>query len=149
LVESEEATVPAVQDIIRIPMLGRIVAGLPIPGPEDGMSADDAVDVVELATGMLRDTEGVYALKVDGDSMIDALINSGDTVLLKQQDTARNGDMVAAWLRDEKETTLKHFYLEGDQVRLQPANPSMDPIYAPASNVEIQGKVIMVLRRMN
>jgi repressor LexA len=149
LVESEEERGLSVQEIIRIPMLGHIVAGLPIPGPEDGMSAGDAVDVVELATGMLTDTEGVYALTVDGDSMIDALINSGDTVLLKEQKTARNGDMVAAWLRDEKETTLKHFYLEGDRVRLQPANPSMDPIYAPASNVEIQGKVIMVLRRMN
>jgi repressor LexA len=81
--------------------------------------------------------------------MIDALVNSGDIVLLKYQQNAQNGDMVAAFLRDRHETTLKHFYLEGKQVRLQPANPFMDPIFAPAQDVEIQGRVIMVLRRMN
>ena len=60
-----------------------------------------------------------------------------------------HGDMVAAFLHDRQETTLKHFYLEGKKVRLQPANPFMDPIYADAEDVEIQGRVIMVLRRMN
>jgi repressor LexA len=87
-------------------------------------------------------------LEVDGDSMIDALINSGDVVLMKRQNDARNGDMVAALLRGE-ETTLKRFYLEGDRVRLQPANPTMEPIYVPAKDVEIQGKVIMVIRSLN
>jgi repressor LexA len=81
--------------------------------------------------------------------MIDALVNSGDIILLKYQQDARNGDMVAAFLRDEHETTLKHFYLEGNRVRLQPANPFMDPIYVLAKDVEIQGRVIMVLRRLN
>ena len=80
--------------------------------------------------------------------MIDALINDGDVVVMKHQSDARNGDLVAVWLKDEKETTLKRFYLEGDRVRLQPANPYMDPIYTPAENVQIQGKVIVVLRQM-
>jgi repressor LexA len=127
--------------------MGRIVAGEPIPAPDD--PAAYAGETVDLALDMLPDTEDVYALQVQGDSMIDALVNSGDIVLLKYQQEARNGDMVAAFLRDQHETTLKHFYLEGSRVRLQPANPTMDPIFEPASNVEIQGRVIMVLRRMN
>ena len=133
-------------ELIRVPMLGRIVAGEPIPAPE---AVEYAEDTVELAMGMLPDTEDVYALQVQGDSMIDALVNSGDIVLLKYQQDARNGDMVAAYLRDKHETTLKHFYLEGKQVRLQPANPFMEPIFESAKNVEIQGRVIMVLRRLN
>jgi repressor LexA len=134
------------RDIVRIPVWGRIVAGEPLPVPETGSFPDETVDI---AVGMLSDTDDVYALEVDGDSMIDALIHSGDVVLLKHQNYARNGDMVAALLRGEKETTLKRFYLEGKQVRLQPANPTMKPIYAPADDVEIQGKVIMVIRRLN
>ena len=133
-------------NIVRIPVWGRIVAGAPLPVPETDSFPDEAVDI---AVGMLDDTQDVYALEVDGDSMIDALINSGDVVLMKHQNYARNGDMVAALLRGEKETTLKRFYLEGDRVRLQPANPTMEPIYAPADDVEIQGKVIMVIRRLN
>ena len=134
------------RDIVRIPVWGRIVAGEPLPVPETESFPDETVDI---AVGMLSDADNVYALEVDGDSMIDALINSGDVVLLKHQNYARNGDMVAALLRGEKETTLKRFYLEGKQVRLQPANPTMEPIYAPADDVEIQGKVIMVIRRLN
>jgi repressor LexA len=135
----------SLRDVVRIPVWGRIVAGEPLPVPEGGSFPDETVD---LAVGMLDDAEDVYALEVDGDSMIDALINSGDVVLMKRQNDARNGDMVAALLRGE-ETTLKRFYLEGDRVRLQPANPTMKPIYVPANEVEIQGKVIMVIRSLN
>jgi len=70
-------------------------------------------------------------------------------VVMKHQQHADNGDLVAVWLREEKETTLKRFYLEGDQVRLQPANPTMGPMYFPAKNVEIQGKVVCVIRQLN
>ena len=80
--------------------------------------------------------------------MMDALINDGDIVVMKHQSHANNGDMVAALLRDQNETTLKRFYLEGKQVRLQPANPSYEPIYVPAEAVEVQGKVMMVIRRL-
>jgi repressor LexA len=146
LVEHPESPAPLSVDLVRVPLLGRIVAGEPIPAPDPVAYAEETVD---LAFGMLTDTEDVYALQVQGDSMIDALVNSGDIVLLKYQQDARNGDMVAAYLRDKHETTLKHFYLEGDHVRLQPANPFMDPIFEPAENVGIQGRVIMVLRRMN
>jgi repressor LexA len=78
--------------------------------------------------------------------MVDALINDGDVVVLRQQETCENGETVAVWLKDERETTLKRFYLEGDRVRLQPENRAMDPIYTPAQNVEVQGRLVAVLR---
>ena len=80
--------------------------------------------------------------------MIDALIHDGDIVIMKHQREAANGDLVAVWLKDRRETTLKRFYLEGNRVRLQPANPTMEPIYVHPSEVEIQGKVIVVIRRL-
>ena len=78
--------------------------------------------------------------------MIDALIDDGDIVLLQHTNVANNGEMVAAWLKQEKETTLKKFYLEGPQVRLQPANSTMKPILVDADNVEVQGRVVGVIR---
>jgi len=136
--------------VLRIPLLGRIAAGEPIPVPDE--LTDFAIfgdDAVEVATGMLGDVDGIYALEVRGRSMIDALINDGDIVVMKHQNHAENGDMIAARLRDDNETTLKRFYLEGDRVRLQPANPDMQPIYVPAENVEVQGKVMMVIRKLD
>jgi repressor LexA len=150
LLESEQQRRPDVREIVRIPLIGRIAAGQPLLIPDAGTDFalfDD--ETIDIARGMLDDTEDVYALQVEGDSMIDALINSGDIVVMKRQNHAENGDMVAALLRDENETTLKRFYLEGDHVRLQPANPTMAPIYAAASDVDIQGKVIMVIRCLN
>jgi len=91
----------------------------------------------------------VYALQVRGDSMIDAMVSDGDIVIMRQQHEARNGDMVAAWLTDRDETTLKFFFREPDRIRLQPANPTMDPIYVDPAAVQIQGKVLMVLRRLS
>jgi repressor LexA len=90
----------------------------------------------------------VYALNVTGNSMIDAMISDGDVVLLRRQQTADNGDMVAVWLSDDNETTLKYFYNEGSRVRLQPANPEMDPIYVDPAQVEIQGRVLAVMRSL-
>jgi repressor LexA len=78
--------------------------------------------------------------------MVDALINDGDVVVLRHQNVCENGDTVAVWLRSERETTLKRFYNEGATVRLQPANVTMEPIYTSAENVEIQGKLVTVIR---
>ncbi len=80
--------------------------------------------------------------------MIDAMIVEGDTVLMEQATTAENGEMVAAWLKQEGEATLKRFYLESGRIRLQPANEEMPPIYADPENVAIQGKVIGVIRKL-
>ena len=90
----------------------------------------------------------VYALKVRGYSMVDALIADGDIVLLRYQETAQQGDMVAVRIISDNSVTLKRFYKEGDKVRLQPANVTMDPIYVAANNVRIQGRVVGVMRSM-
>lgn len=128
-----------------IPILGHIAAGQPIIVFPESVEAADTLD---LAVDVVSRSEGVYALRVQGDSMIDALVDSGDLVILNSQPTAHNGDMVAAWLPEREETTLKYFFLEGDKVRLQPANPNYEPIVLPASQVEIHGKVIAIVRRL-
>lgn len=136
--------VPVRSSMVEIPVLGSIAAGLPIPVPEDSVTFDDTISLApELAPDGGR---SLFALRVKGHSMVDALINDGDIVILRQQVTCENGETVAVWLRDEKETTLKKFFLEGDQVRLQPANVTMDPIYTRADNIEIQGKLVSVVR---
>jgi repressor LexA len=91
--------------------------------------------------------ERLFALRVRGNSMIDAMVNDNDIVIMQQAQQADNGDMVAVWLPLESEMTLKYFYREGDQVRLQPANPTMEPIYMHPAQVEVQGKVMMVMRQ--
>lgn len=133
---------------VPIPVVGQIAAGQPIPVPTD-MDFAEPDDVVELGSEMLPDGgRDLFALRVKGLSMIDALINDGDLVVLRSQNTCENGETVAVWLKDEGQTTLKKFYLEGDRVRLQPANSTMEPIYSPASNVEIQGRLVTVVRSM-
>lgn len=137
----------SLSDSVTIPVLGRIAAGEPIPLLDSDASAFEG-EWISLTQDIVGDEEGIYALQVVGDSMIDALVNDGDIVVMKRPTDVRDGDMVAAWLKNEQETTLKRVYREGDQVRLQPANPSMAPIYTPASNVEIQGKVVLVVRQL-
>ncbi len=129
-----------------MPLLGRIAAGQPIPVPQD---EGPPHEMIEVARDQLKSPAGIYALEVKGDSMIDALVNDGDIVLMRHQETAENGEMVAVWLKDREETTLKRFYQQGKQVRLQPANPTLEPILEPAENVEIQGKVVMVIRHLS
>lgn len=132
--------------VVRVPVVGQIAAGLPIPVLDESMPNADS-EQLEISTDLVGSrTDGLFALRVKGLSMIDALINDGDIVILRQQHTCDNGDTVAAWLRAEKETTLKRFYQEGDRVRLQPANAMMDPIYSTPDNVEIQGKLVTVVR---
>jgi len=78
--------------------------------------------------------------------MIDAMISDGDIVIFRKQAFANNGDMVAVWLDERSETTLKYFYNEGEKVRLQPAHPTMDAIYVSAAHCQIQGRVLSVIR---
>lgn len=146
---TEDVAPPAADLTISVPLLGRIAAGEPIPVPDSDFSPFDS-ETISLTRDMVRDPEGVYALQVRGDSMIDALIHDGDIVIMRRVQEAVNGDMVAAWLKDEKETTLKRFYWEPGhrQVRLQPANPAFAPIHVDPANLEIQGKVIAVIRHI-
>lgn len=131
-----------------VPMLGRITAGEPLEVPSGDIAYTDEADMIEVTRDLVADGDGVFALEIDGLSMVDAMVNDGDIVVIKRQETARNGEMVAVLLKDRGETTLKHFYREGSKVRLQPANPYMDPIIVDADNVEIQGRVLAVLRRL-
>lgn len=129
-----------------VPLLGTIAAGEPIPVP----SADTWVAVPEktvlLPAELVAGKEDVYALRVKGTSMIDALIDDGDIVLLQPATTLSDGEMAAVWLKNEQEVTLKKVYREGRRIRLQPANGQMKPSYQDAENVEIQGKVVGVIR---
>lgn len=131
--------------VVSVPVLGQIAAGIPIPLPGSGV-IDDPDETVDVGEDVIGGKPGVFALRVRGASMIDALINDGDLVLLRAADTAENGEMVAVWMKRENETTLKYLYREGNKVRLQPANSTMQPIYTDASNVAVQGKVISVIR---
>lgn len=143
---------PSRRNVVSIPVIGQIAAGLPIPVPGDleGLAGSETGEFVELGSDLVRNSgQGLFALRVKGHSMIDALINDGDVVVLKQQETCENGDTVAVWLKDQSETTLKKFYLEGDRVRLQPANMTMEPIFTPADNVEVQGRLVTVLRSVD
>ena len=132
-----------VKNVIAIPLLGRIAAGQPIPVPEDAFNGD----MLELARDLVPGENNIYALQVRGNSMIDAFINDGDIVILQYQRTAKDRDMVAAWLVQEEETTLKRYFHEGNRIRLQPENSQMTPIYVDPSNLEIQGKVVAVIRK--
>ena len=132
---------------IPVPIIGAIAAGEPIPVPsEDTWSSVDYDNMVEVTVGETRGREHVYALRVKGTSMIDALVNDGDIVIMEATSSAQNGDMVAAWLKQEGEATLKKFYREDNRVRLQPANEQVKPIYTEPDNVEIQGRVLAVRR---
>ncbi|MBP8002310.1 MAG: transcriptional repressor LexA [Chloroflexi bacterium] len=133
-----------VSRLISIPFAGSIAAGIPINTNPDAYTYDDGIEV---SSAMLQETKDLFALRVKGDSMIDAMVNDGDIVIMKSQKLARNGEMVAVWLSDEESTTLKYFYHEGERIRLQPANPTMEPIYVNPAQVQIQGKVVMVMRQ--
>ena len=139
--------VSAMKELIEVPLVGRIVASAPVPVP--GSDFEYMPDeFIPLARGLVRDATDLYALQVQGDSMVDALVDDGDIVIMRRQKNAENGDMVAVWLRDREETTLKKIFVERERVRLQPANPYLGPIYVDAKNVEIQGKVILVIRQI-
>lgn len=135
--------------VVAVPIIGTIAAGQPIPVPTaDTWQSYDPDETLELPPDMVGGRENVYALRVKGNSMIDALVNDGDIVIMESTATARDGDMVAAWLKREQEATLKRFYREGPRVRLQPANEAMEPIRTDADNVEVQGRVIGAIRAM-
>ena len=130
-----------------VPILGTIAAGTPIPVPNSDNWATQATETIELPQEMIRDKQ-VFALKVKGQSMIDALIDDGDIVLMETANSAENGEMVAVWLKDREEVTLKKIYVESDRVLLKPANQTLKPIQQNPDNVEIQGKVIGVIRKL-
>jgi repressor LexA len=146
-------TDPINKNLVKIPILGPIAAGEPMLVPETGktyLGIGNEMDAVDIARSLLPSGEKgseLFALKVKGESMIDAMISDGDLVVLKPAASANNGEMVAIWLPNRDETTLKYFFKEKDQYRLQPANPTMNPIFIDKEEpLEIKGKVVMVIR---
>jgi len=135
-------------DFVTVPVLGTISAGQPIPVPSADTWVTTPEDTLRLPEELTRGLDRVYALRVKGTSMIDALIDDGDIVLMQQVNTAENGEMVAVWLKDEQEVTLKRIYFEPGRICLKPANRFMEPIYQRPDNVEIQGKVVAVIRQV-
>ncbi len=123
---------------IRLPLVGAIAAGSPI------LAEKNITDWVPVPRRLVRHQENAFLLRVQGDSMIDAHILEGDLVIVKPQPTAQNGEIVAAILDDE--ATVKRYYREGDQVRLEPANASYSPILVKQREFRIAGKVIGLLR---
>ncbi len=129
---------PVERETLTLPVMGEIAAGQPIEAYED------AAETLAVPASMDA-REDSYVLRVRGKSMIDALIDDGDFVIVQPQATARDGDIVVALLEDNG-VTLKRFFREKERIRLQPANAEMEPIYA--SEVQIQGKVVGVIRRL-
>lgn len=138
------------QSFVRVPMVGQIVASAPVAVPDDVGYYYDEDDMIEVSSWLLNgaDQSEVFALRVKGDSMIDAMIGDGDIVIFKRQQYAENGDMVAVWLDERGETTLKRFFHEGERVRLQPEHPTMKPIYVDTDHCQIQGRVLSVIRNV-
>ena len=140
---------PTQRSRVQVPLIGYIAAGEPIPVPTaDAWDTTASSETLEVTEDLTRGREGVYALKVKGSSMVDALINDGDIVLMQYVNAVENGETAAIWLKEEREATLKKFYAEPRRVRLQPANNQMKPIYVKPDNIEIQGRVIAVIRQL-
>jgi len=122
---------------MEVPLKGRIAAGTPV----EAIAGDETLNFGDFAGD-----PGTFALQVRGDSMIEDHICDGDYVLIQKTDRVRNSDIVVA-LVDGMETTLKRYYDEGDRIRLQPANSAMQPIYVNRNQLDIQGRLLAVLRK--
>lgn len=127
-----------------VPVLGKIAAGLPIPTPPEVLP--EGYEEIEVTDDQLKGRTNAFALRVEGTSMIDALINDGDIVILEPTQSCDDGDVVAVWLKAENETTLKKLFHEGDRIRLQPMNSTMQAFYTTPDNIEVQGKVLSAIR---
>jgi repressor LexA len=133
----QEPRVTEMRGVVQLPVLGAVAAGSPM------LAEENIEQMISLPTDVVRE-DSTFVLRVKGESMIGAGILDGDFVVVHQQSTAQNGDIVVALLEDE--ATVKTFYREADRVRLQPQNAAMDPIYV--RDVSILGKVVAVFRRM-
>jgi repressor LexA len=147
--QRESAPEPLTMDTVAVPLLGTIAAGSPFPMPENDtwsdLSGSELIDLPQAITGT---GDGVYALKVRGESMIDALISDGDLVIMEQASSVRNGQMAAVRIKSDNTTTLKHFFSEGSRTRLEPANSQMQAMTFDSSDIEVVSRVVAVWRYM-
>jgi repressor LexA len=131
------------EQIRRVPVVGRIAAGLPM------QAIENQEEVIALGEDLVGRGGDIFGLRVTGESMIDDGIHDGDYIFVTRQKTARNGEIVAAMVQGE--ATVKRFYREGSRIRLQPANATMEPIYVDASegrDADILGRVVGVYRKL-
>ena len=135
------------QAAMAVPILGTIAAGEPIPVLPSESWNIIPYESIEVPSKLVQGLNNVFALSVKGTSMIDALIDDGDIILLQQAETADEGEMVAIWLESESETTLKRIYHDSGKIRLQPANRQIKPFYYDPHDVKVQGKVVGVIRK--
>lgn len=138
LLQEEENSIPKTSASF-IPVIGKVTAGIPITAVEN------IEEYIPVPNSTIHSDEQLFVLIIDGDSMIEAGILDGDKVIVKQQHTAENGDIVVA-MTDEGEATVKRFFKEKDHIRLQPENSSMDPLIY--SDVSILGKVVGLYRML-
>jgi len=122
-----------------LPLSGTIAAGQPL-------EAVQTTEIIAVPEDMVRDPHNSFVLRVQGDSMINEQIRDGDFVVCERREVARDGDTVVA-LIDGDDATLKRFYRDGERIRLQPANPTMTPIYVPHDKLRVQGVVVGVIRK--
>lgn len=136
-------------DMVSVPLLGQIAAGEPIPVPHsDTWSGTNEAEFLKIPAELMGKRDKIFALRVKGTSMIDALIDDGDIVIMQQVNTVDSGEMAAVWLKTRNEVTLKKVYPHKDKIKLQPANRLMKPIYLKSGDIEIQGKVVCVIRKL-
>jgi len=133
-------------NVVQVPILGSIAAGEPLHIPGSDSWRNEAEENLDLPGFLTQGKQDVFAVRVKGESMIDALVADGDLVLMEPVDRPQNGDMVAAWLKDRQEVTLKHFHMSNGMVTLHPANRFLEPTTVPAENVSVQGRVVGVVR---
>jgi repressor LexA len=126
----------------QIPVAGRIAAGLPLE------LADRPEEQIEVTTDIADPGKDLFALRVKGDSMVDDLVADGDIVIVERRQEASRGQMAVVHLKDRNAATLKRVYPEGEQVRLQPAHPTMQAFWVDAADVEVQGRVVTIIRRV-
>jgi repressor LexA len=134
--------------VSRVPLMGTIAAGRPMPVPTPDTWTTTPEETLQLTEEVTKGKKDVYALRVKGTSLIDAFVDDGDIVLIQPTSTVEDGELAAVWLKTEQEVTLKKVYRETGRIRLQPANKEMEPMYSKPEEVEIQGKVIGVLRKL-
>ena len=137
------AASPKVPAGARVPLLGRVAAGAPLLSPEN---RDEDI-TIDPALFSLRSSQRTFALTVRGESMVEAHILNGDTVLVREQSSADNGDIVVALV--DGDATVKRFFLEGDRVRLQPENRTMEPMVFHRGDLRVLGKVVGVMRKLS
>ncbi len=131
---------PEVEPSIPLPLLGTVAAGMPIEAVQDN-------ETLAIPGEMIRKAADHYVLRVSGDSMIDEQIRDGDHIVVNARETANDGEMVIALVRDEAATVKKLYRESGNRVRLQPANENVEPIVEDAADVRVQGVVVGLIRQ--